>query len=399
MRTGWVRTASLDRQSGSLVRCPQLVSRRAVLGLVVVSALVLAPPAAATPQFLYQFGSSGQNPGEFTNPQGVALDPSLGVVYVVDGTRVEKFDYQGHFLLQWGSYDLFQAASWIAVDPSSHDVYLVANGNGANKVLIFDPSGNFLGQFGSSGADNGQFTQAAGIAINPSTHNVFVADAIPGQGRVEEFSPSGTYLYQFGVAGTPNDMAIDPATGNIYVVVGSNQVQVYNSLGIFIGAFGTNQLGMAKGIAIDPYTRDVYVADDSTYTVDQFNIDGQFLSEFGGFGSGAGQFEGPFGVAADPTYGLIYVADASGARVEIWYQPHPPPPPGGGGGTPHCVVPRLVGKRLTAARQALAAAHCALGRVRHRHTKRAHRGRVVSQSERAGTRLAAGAKVGVVVGR
>jgi hypothetical protein len=64
-----------------------------------------------------------------------------------------------------------------------------------------------------------------------------------------------------------------------------------------------------------------------------------------------------------------------------------------------CVVPRLAGKTLRAARTALARARCGLGRVRRVRTRRARVGRVVSQSPRAGTRRPRGTKVNLVVGR
>ncbi len=64
---------------------------------------------------------------------------------------------------------------------------------------------------------------------------------------------------------------------------------------------------------------------------------------------------------------------------------------------PACRVPDLKGDTLSAARRALAKAHCRLGRV----SRRAHRGsalRVISQSTRYGKRLAARATIAVVLG-
>jgi hypothetical protein len=77
-------------------------------------------------------------------------------------------------------------------------------------------------------------------------------------------------------------------------------------------------------------------------------------------------------------------------------------PSGAAGGAPssspaepvQCVVPRLGAKRLAAARKMLIKAHCRLGKVRGRRT---HTALVVSQSPHTGARLAAGAKVGVVL--
>lgn len=61
-----------------------------------------------------------------------------------------------------------------------------------------------------------------------------------------------------------------------------------------------------------------------------------------------------------------------------------------------CVVPRLSGASLAAARRSLTAAHCALGRVSVPH--RGHGTLVVSrQSVRAGRKLAAGSRVSVTL--
>jgi hypothetical protein len=65
---------------------------------------------------------------------------------------------------------------------------------------------------------------------------------------------------------------------------------------------------------------------------------------------------------------------------------------------PSCVVPRLTGKTLAAAKRALRKAHCRLGRVTRRVSKK-RPGRVISQSRRPGRKLGNGAKVGVVLAR
>jgi hypothetical protein len=64
-----------------------------------------------------------------------------------------------------------------------------------------------------------------------------------------------------------------------------------------------------------------------------------------------------------------------------------------------CVVPSVVGRRLASARHVLRKAECAVGTVTRRHARRSRRGRVLSQRPAAGTRLAAGAPVALVVGR
>jgi hypothetical protein len=64
-----------------------------------------------------------------------------------------------------------------------------------------------------------------------------------------------------------------------------------------------------------------------------------------------------------------------------------------------CAVPRLVGKRLGAAKRALVASRCRVGNVRYAHASATKRGRVVAQGKRAGRVLRAGSRVDLVVGR
>ncbi len=65
---------------------------------------------------------------------------------------------------------------------------------------------------------------------------------------------------------------------------------------------------------------------------------------------------------------------------------------------PVCVVPRLKGKKLGAARRSIRAAHCSVGRVRRAKSPKKI-GRVVKQSPRPGVRKPAGTKVSLVVSK
>ena len=72
---------------------------------------------------------------------------------------------------------------------------------------------------------------------------------------------------------------------------------------------------------------------------------------------------------------------------------NPPPLPG-------CVVPRVVGLRLAAARKRITRANCRVGKVRRTHVSSKRQvGRVIAQSPRGGTRHRAGTRVNLAVGR
>jgi uncharacterized repeat protein (TIGR01451 family) len=74
-------------------------------------------------------------------------------------------------------------------------------------------------------------------------------------------------------------------------------------------------------------------------------------------------------------------------------RPPPPPPP-----VVNCVVPKLVGQRLATANRSILRSHCTTGKIRHAYSPR-QKGRIVSQSPRAGREFAAGTPIRLVVSK
>ncbi|RME46954.1 MAG: hypothetical protein D6791_07020 [Chloroflexi bacterium] len=66
-------------------------------------------------------------------------------------------------------------------------------------------------------------------------------------------------------------------------------------------------------IAVDAQDN-VYVTDPENYRVIEFDHEGKLLAVWGDFGSGAGQFNLPTGIAVGPA-GEIYVGDSDNHRV------------------------------------------------------------------------------------
>ncbi|MEK6274902.1 MAG: PASTA domain-containing protein [Actinomycetota bacterium] len=71
------------------------------------------------------------------------------------------------------------------------------------------------------------------------------------------------------------------------------------------------------------------------------------------------------------------------------YQAAPPP----------CKVPNVRGKKLAAAKTSIKKARCTVGKVARKASKRVKKGRVISQSPRAGASVPSGAKVNLVVSK
>ncbi len=116
--------------------------------------------------------------------------------------------------------------------------------------------------------------------------------------------------------------------GRFYVGdVFSHKVQVFNAFGQFMSQWGSEGTGAGQfqsigGIAIST-AGSVYVA-DSNNRIERFTLDGQYLGSFGSKGHGLGQFDfGAGGTHASPSgggvsvsQGFVFVADTRNNRVQ-----------------------------------------------------------------------------------
>jgi beta-lactam-binding protein with PASTA domain len=64
-----------------------------------------------------------------------------------------------------------------------------------------------------------------------------------------------------------------------------------------------------------------------------------------------------------------------------------------------CHVPKVVGKKLAAAKSRIRAAHCRVGKITKKKSSRKKKGRVIAQSPKPGKTLPAGSKVKLTVGK
>jgi sugar lactone lactonase YvrE len=144
-------------------------------------------------------------------------------------------------------------------------------------------------------------------------------------------SPAQTFLAEWterDIAGIgPTGMAIDTIGGVSYLYVSDEnhgRIIKYNlSTGSRVDVWGSNgtgdgQLNSPYGIAIDPVSHDVYVAERGNHRVQRFTSNGTFVMKWGSLGTGAGQFDGAIGVAADAS-GNVYVTDHNNSRVQKFH--------------------------------------------------------------------------------
>jgi hypothetical protein len=124
--------------------------------------------------------------------------------------------------------------------------------------------------------------------------------------------------------------AIDPKTGNIWVAASrQNQFWIFSPDGKFLEAWGTpgKGPGQFKLTSNDPSPDSVgaiafapdgsfYVTDTGNYRVEKFDAHRHFVTTWGSFGTGDGQFGSPKGVATDGK--TVYVSDDPRADVQAF---------------------------------------------------------------------------------
>ena len=77
---------------------------------------------------------------------------------------------------------------------------------------------------------------------------------------------------------------------------------------------GNGQFQYPNGSAVDK-NGNVYVVDQANSRIEKFTSNGSYLSQWGSTGSGNGQFLAPTGIAVD-TLGNVYVTDTGNHRVQ-----------------------------------------------------------------------------------
>jgi sugar lactone lactonase YvrE len=309
--------------------------------------------AAADLTFVDQFGGgSGSGPGQFANPDDLAVD-SAGNIYIPDGSnhRVQVFNADGQFLRQFGTFgsDAGELANPNAVAVDSDGNAYVADRSNA-RVMQFDKAGVFVKGWGwgvdsaadafqtctaaslceigtsvNSGTKNGGFFNPHAIAVNAGG-GVYVSEAA-GDQRVQAFDPTTpivSYFTGWGAPGSqpgqfarPFGLALDSAS-NVFVADRDNsRVQKFTSTGSFLQTIGSpgngdGQLNTVEDVAVDR-GGDVWVAESTTKRISKFTPDGAFLASYASPLPGAGTFS-PAAIIFGPLSDL-YVLDSSSAPI------------------------------------------------------------------------------------
>jgi DNA-binding beta-propeller fold protein YncE len=303
---------------------------------------VLASPAFA--KFSHPFDgqlASASGPFEVVRPNGIAVDDSSGNTYVASPGVVDVFETSSETQLASLDGAATPAGSFgggeltVAANNATGDVYVLDSAD--NVVDEFNAAGSFVCQItgagsasispsecdtSSSPAENpatpaGGFATPSGIAVDQATGEIYVGDA--QNDAVDVFSAAGTYLSQISLASAPeldapepHGIAVDDQNGEVYVTnVAPAVVYVFNTAGSLLTTWtGANTPAGSFGevailaVAADNTTGDVYVTSPVTAAIDVFDPSGEYLpSQF------AHPFASPLAVAVDQASEKVYVAD------------------------------------------------------------------------------------------
>ncbi len=282
----------------------------------------------ATPSGIATIGSAGVSDGKFQRPQGIAIDAS-GNIWVVDRNnyRVQKFDKEGKFVLQFGGQG---STNGKFVDPRT----IAVSNNGTvwvsdlagGRIQAFDQNGGFIRQIGKE-----VFLQPYGIATAPGGM-LWVSD--PGWNRVFKLNETGGQVSY--VKGSPTDptalvaaklnypigLATDSSGGVWAADTANDRIQRFDANGKFVTQFGVagtgpGQLDNPLYIAI-ARSGNLLVTEEFSNRVQVFRPDGTFLRKFGTVGAGSDQFTEVRGIAAISSSNEALVADAGNHRVQRW---------------------------------------------------------------------------------
>ncbi len=219
-------------------------------------------------------------------PSAVAVD-AAGSIFIADAKTgsVSVYDSDWKLLFQLGQGPgEFSNPNDIAIDPDpTADAVYVSDGD-ANLIKVYDLNGVPKFSFGGFGTAAGSFNFPSAVHVS-DTGAVIVGDQ--NNDRVQVFDRQGVFQHCFGSKNGPGSFSLrfgrilgitTDELDRIYVADGfQGEIQVYDAAGVkltTIGGFGSEpgQLRTPMGLVFDPFNR-LWVASVNNGRTEVFGID------------------------------------------------------------------------------------------------------------------------------
>jgi tripartite motif-containing protein 71 len=276
-------------------------------------------------RFASAFGQKGGGVGHFHEPSAIALD-TFGNLYVADtgNDRIQKFEANGSYLSEVGTFGWdpgqFSQPAGVAVGKGGLEVY-VADGRN-NRIQIFSPHFRLLGVIGGRDVDGPiRLGILGGIAVSEAGE-LYVSDTDADQVvQISNYSPLenqfGGYGYGAGQVRRPLGLAIGHKD-RVYVCDSENdRVAVFDRYGNFKKSLAEGSLSEPAGVCTGPEDL-LFVADTGHNRVVVLDLlTGDVAALIGG--PDAGQRPGAFKAPKDVAFGpgkVLYVLDGGNHRIQ-----------------------------------------------------------------------------------
>lgn len=206
---------------------------------------------------------------------GVVVEPD-GDVYIsyrdpANGGQIKRFSSAG-VLLETSAF-INDTPRYLTLDVSSEILFTIKRPNGYGLATL----------------------DTLNIATHPISSEANVQDAY---GIATD--ALGNYVW-----------IVDQAGDAVWRYDGVGNTEVWGSTG-----WGPGEFRSPTGIAIHPITGNFWVTDTDRHTVMEFTHEGEFLREFGGYGTTNGKFDDPVDVTISADGAYLYVADRDNRRVQ-----------------------------------------------------------------------------------
>lgn len=206
------------------------------------------------------------------------------------------------------------------------DTIMVAE-YGAHCITFLDTQGQRISSICSKGTLPGQLLHPRGLAMMTNPKRILVTD----DHRVQQLTMDGRVIASVGASVhgpgknefyTPTGIAVNPSTGTIYVAdTDNNRIQVLNDKLQVMTSFGrssiiTERLKSPYSVALDN-AGDVYVADSWNHCIKKYSPKGRLLCQISSEGEKPGRLKWPTSLAFN-SYEYLYVTEQDNCRVSVY---------------------------------------------------------------------------------
>lgn len=301
------------------------------LGLGALLALVLlgcAPGASPPGEPELLWGRRGLSDGRLQKPRAMAIDDQ-NRLYLVDMTgRIQVFSEDGKYLRGWRTPETKNGKpTGLSFDLDGN---LMVADTHYYRVLFYTPMGELLedktigGVCGHGPGEFGFVTEC----VQDAQGNCYVAE-YGEYDRIQKFSPEREFLFQWGSLGAepgqfqrPQSLAVDDR-GLLWVADACNhRIQLFDArageakLVSIWGEYGSEpgQLSYPYDLVLDGKGH-LYVSEFGNHRVQKFDLEGRSLGVWGTNGRREGELYQPWALVMD-SKDRVHILDSYNHRVQ-----------------------------------------------------------------------------------